>query len=59
MQRSERELHLGLNARRSREATSRRALQQVFQQRRLAGSGLPAQDQYLTLPRPDVPDQPI
>ena len=41
MQRSERELHLGLNARRSRETTSRRALQQVFQQRGLAGPTSP------------------
>ena len=52
VQPGERELHLGLDARRLRDAKSRRALQQVGQQRGLAGAGLTAQDQHLTLPRP-------
>jgi len=52
VQPSEREFHLGLDARRSRDATSRRALQQVFQQRGLADSCLTAQDQHLALPHP-------
>jgi hypothetical protein len=59
MQPSERELHLGLDARRPRPATSGRALKQVLKQRGLAGSGLTAQDQHLTLPRLHVRHQPV
>ena len=59
MQPGERELHLGLNARRSREATSCRALRQVFQQRGLPEPRLAAQDQHLTLTRPHSDQQPI
>ena len=59
LQPGERELHLGLNARRSREATSCRALRQVFQQRGLSEPRLAAQDQHLTLTRPRSHQQPI
>jgi hypothetical protein len=49
MQPRERELHLGLDARRSRDARPRRLLADVLEQRRLADPRLAAQDQHLTL----------
>jgi hypothetical protein len=55
----ERQLHVGLDAGRSRDAASGRALHQVLQQRGLADPRLAAQDQHLTLARPHARQQPI
>ena len=52
MKAGERELHLGLDARRSRDPAPRCRLQDVLQQRRLADPGLAAQDQHRALSRP-------
>lgn len=59
MQTGERQFHFGLNARRSRNLTTGRPLQQVFQQRRLADACLAAQDQHAALTRPHARYQAI
>ena len=59
MQAGERELHLGLDARRSRDATPGRPLLQVVQQRGLADPRLAAQDQHPALTRPHLVQEPI
>jgi hypothetical protein len=55
MNAGERKLHLGLDARRARDATSGGALEHVIEQRGLADAGLAAQDKHGAAPRPDVP----
>ena len=59
LQPGERELHLGLDARRSRDATLRRPLHQVVQQGGLADPRLAAHDQHLAPPRPHALQQPL
>ena len=54
MQPGERELHLRLNARDPDDATPRRPLGDVLQQRRLADPRLAAHHQHRALPRPDA-----
>ena len=54
MQARIRELHLVLDAGRSRDATPGRALHDVLQQRRLADARLAAHDQDLALTRPHI-----
>src|SRR5918992_3098856 len=59
LQPSPRELHLGLDAHRSDNATPRRAPEQVLQQRGLADARLTAQDQNRPLRSPGTGNQPI
>jgi hypothetical protein len=49
MQTSKRELHLGFHAHRAQDSTTRRLIERVVQQRRLAHTRLPAQHQRLAL----------
>ena len=53
------ELHLGLDARRARDATARRPRREVVQQRGLADPRLAAHDQHATLARPHIRQQPV
>ena len=59
MQARERQLHLGLNARRSRNSEPGRLLVQVIQQRGLAGPRVSTQDQHSALTRPHLSQQPV
>ena len=59
MQPGVRELHLGLDARRQRDTTARRAFEQVLQQRGLPDPGLAAQDQHRACARAQLLQQPI
>jgi hypothetical protein len=59
MQPGERRLHLGLEARGTREATASGPLGQVVEERRLADAWVPAEDEGLTLPRLCSREQPI
>src|SRR4051812_47557618 len=51
--------HLGLDARRPRDAASGRVSRQVLQQRRLADPGLATQDQHPTLTGPHAVQQSV
>jgi hypothetical protein len=55
----ERQLHLGLDPRRTRDPTSGRPLSQVRQQRRLADAGLPANHQRPASPLAHAVKQPL
>jgi hypothetical protein len=55
----ERHVHFRLDTRHPRDAAAGRALRQVIQQRGLAGSRLPAQDQDPALACPHIGDQPV
>jgi hypothetical protein len=59
MQPRERELHLGLDARRSCDAAAGRALRYVLQQRRLPDAGFTAQNHRAALARPNARDQSV
>jgi hypothetical protein len=59
VQSRERELHLGLDARSARDATPRRPLDDVLQQRGLADAGVAADDERAALARPNRIEQPV
>jgi hypothetical protein len=59
MQAGESELHLGLNARRSRNTDPGCLFLQVIQQRGLADSRLAVQDKHAALTRPHLSEQPV
>src|SRR4249919_3613342 len=57
MKTGEGQLHLGLDARHPKNPASRACFDQILQQRCLADSGLPAQDQGRTLPSSGAPQK--